>query len=100
MFPQVKQWQIRERADLSQRELAERAGCHLMTIAKLERGVQEPAWPLVLKLADVLGVECTAFIASDAAHSAEKRGHGRPPKGRVEAEGPAPKRPRGRPKKD
>jgi hypothetical protein len=66
-----------------------------MTIAKLERGVQEPAWPLVLKLAEVLQVECTAFIASDDASLAEKRARGRPPKARVEARQQVSKRSRG-----
>ena len=53
--------ELRGRAGLSQRDLAERAGCHYMTISQLERGAQEPAWPLVLALAKALGVSCEAF---------------------------------------
>ena len=49
---------------MSQRELAEAAGCNANTIAKLERGEQEPAWPLVLALSKALGVDCTAFNAT------------------------------------
>jgi hypothetical protein len=33
----------------------------MFTVAKLERGVQEPAWPLVLALAKALDVNCLAF---------------------------------------
>lgn len=51
----------REQAGLSQRELAKRVGCHYMTISMLERGTQEPAWPLVRALARALGVTCQAF---------------------------------------
>ena len=52
---------LRKGAGLSQSELAERAGCNKFTIAKMERGLQEPAWPLVLALCKALGVACTAF---------------------------------------
>ena len=45
---------VREAKGLSQRELATAAGCNANTIAKLERGEQEPAWPLVLALAKAL----------------------------------------------
>jgi putative transcriptional regulator len=52
---------IREEAGLSQSELAEKVGCHKFTISKLERGTQEPAWPLVLALCKALGLTCEAF---------------------------------------
>jgi transcriptional regulator with XRE-family HTH domain len=72
----------RERAALSQRELAERAGCHYMTISELERGTQEPAWPLVLALAKALGVSCEAVQSggeqSPAAQPAPKPSGGKP----------------------
>lgn len=45
----------------SQDHLAMLAGCHKQTISNLERGKQEPVWPLVLALAEALGVEVTAF---------------------------------------
>src|SRR5262249_48891626 len=54
---------LRQAAGLTQEGLSRLAGCHVMTITKLERGTQEPAWPLVLALAKALGVECTAFQA-------------------------------------
>jgi DNA-binding XRE family transcriptional regulator len=52
---------LREAAGLSQPELAEKAGCHKFTVSKMERGTQEPAWPLVLTLCDALGVTCEEF---------------------------------------
>jgi transcriptional regulator with XRE-family HTH domain len=51
----------REGKNWTQQQLAEAASTHVNTIARLERGEQEPAWPLVLKLAAALGVDCTAF---------------------------------------
>jgi transcriptional regulator with XRE-family HTH domain len=68
--------QLREQAGIPQADLAERAGCHPMTIAKLERGVQEPAWPLVLALAKALGVDVAAFVVEGEA------GQGGRPRGR------------------
>jgi transcriptional regulator with XRE-family HTH domain len=76
----------REQAGLSQRELAERVGCHYMTISLLERGTQEPAWPLVRALARALGVSCSAFETEESATPAPS------------AE-PASPRPRGRPRR-
>lgn len=48
---------------MSQKALADAAGIHANTVAKLERGEQEPAWPLVLAFAKALEVDCTAFSA-------------------------------------
>jgi transcriptional regulator with XRE-family HTH domain len=74
--------QLREQAGIPQADLAERAGCHPMTIAKLERGVQEPAWPLVLALAKALGVDVAAFVVEGEAGQ-EGRPRGRPLKTRT-----------------
>jgi transcriptional regulator with XRE-family HTH domain len=52
---------LREARGLTQQELADKASCNKFTVAKLERGTQEPAWPLVLAFAAALGVDCTAF---------------------------------------
>jgi hypothetical protein len=62
-----------------------------MTVAKLERGVQEPAWPLVLALAKALGVTCEAFNGEAASEAPEPRSPGRPRKAEAE-EKAAPKR--------
>jgi transcriptional regulator with XRE-family HTH domain len=69
----------RERAGLTQDKLAERAGCHPFTLSKLERGTQEPAWPLVLALAKALGVDVGAFVVEGGAEATQaKRARGRP----------------------
>jgi transcriptional regulator with XRE-family HTH domain len=52
---------LREEAGLSQAALAEKAGMNVFGVAKIEQGLREPGWATVLKLADALGVECTAF---------------------------------------
>jgi DNA-binding XRE family transcriptional regulator len=54
---------LREAAGLTQQQLADAAECNRFTVAKLERGQQEPAWPLVLALCKALGVPCTEFTA-------------------------------------
>jgi transcriptional regulator with XRE-family HTH domain len=65
---------LREEKGLTQKALADRAGCHPMTLAKLERGVQEPAWQLVLVLAEALGVPVEAFVIPAHKPAAEPRG--------------------------
>jgi transcriptional regulator with XRE-family HTH domain len=83
--------ELRETAGLTQKQLAEKASCNAFTVAKLERGVQEPAWPLVLALADALGVSTEEFRKPAKATPEPRRG--RPPK--VTAKLPA-----SRPKQD
>jgi transcriptional regulator with XRE-family HTH domain len=62
--------------------LAERAGIHKLTVAKLEQGAREPSWATILSLASALGAKCTDFEASEAEKKRAKI-----------------KRPRGRPRK-
>jgi transcriptional regulator with XRE-family HTH domain len=89
--------ELREAAGLTQAQLAERAGLHKLTVAKLEQGIREPSWATVLVLSDALGLECTAFKTEPTAgNPTGKRPRGRPRKATVE---PLPKRPRGRPRK-
>jgi transcriptional regulator with XRE-family HTH domain len=90
---------LREQATLSQRELAELAGCNQFTVAKLERGLQEPAWPLVLALAKALDVTCEAFNGEAAGEATEQRSPGRPPARKADA-GEAPPAKRGRSRKE
>jgi transcriptional regulator with XRE-family HTH domain len=73
---------LRNRAGLTQAELAERADLHKLTVAQLEQGTREPSWATILSLASALGVRCTDFEVSEA----EKK------KAKI-------KRPRGRPRK-
>jgi len=70
--------QVREAKGLTQTQLAEAAGCFPMTISKLERGAQEPAWPLVLALARALGVSCQAFQVDDGTTDAISSAAGTP----------------------
>lgn len=53
---------VRKASGLTQAELATKAGTSSNTVARLERGESEPAWPLVLALATALGVEVGAFV--------------------------------------
>src|SRR5262245_5325631 len=93
---------LRETAGLTQQQLGERAGCNPFTVAKLEAGKQEPAWPLVRALARALGVTCAAFDVPDGEPVPEPRpGRRRRPRkagaaGQVEV-GEPPRRSTGRP---
>ncbi len=57
---------LRTEKGFTQKQVAEAAGLYPNSLAKLERGEHEPSWPLVLKLAKALGVDCTAFGRDDA----------------------------------
>jgi len=90
--------ELREERGFTAQQLADLAHCHPMTISKLERGTQEPAWPLVLALAKALSVEVTAFVviepvqAEEAAQKPPGKAAGRPAGRRSAsraAEGPA-----------
>ncbi len=95
--PRLKE--LREAAGLTQGQLADRAALHPQAVVKLERGEREPAWATVIALAKALGASCEDFLKAAAAPA--QRTPGRPPKRPAEsAEPPAPKRPRGRPRKE
>ncbi len=47
---------LRREAGLSQEALARKVDCSVGTLSRLELGGREPYWPLVLLLADALGV--------------------------------------------
>jgi transcriptional regulator with XRE-family HTH domain len=71
----------REAAGKSQRALADEVGIDVVTVSRLERGEQEPAWPLVLTLCKALGVTCEAFALAPAERpAAEEPKMGRPRK--------------------
>jgi DNA-binding XRE family transcriptional regulator len=92
--PRLKQ--LREEAGLSQQDLAVKTPCSVFTVSKLERGTQEPAWPLVIAFCKALGVSCEAFQQAEGAAepAAEKAGPGRPRKaeGAPEPSGQKPKK--------
>ena len=86
--------ELREAANLSQAQLAKRAGMSKGGVADLEQNRRKPAWETVQKLCKALGVSCETF--NEEAESEELRGRGRPRKGDGEsgsdAVKPAPKR--------
>ena len=90
--------ELREQKGLTQTQLAELVGVKRDAVARWEADVREPGWSNVVALAQALGVDCTAFLQAPAERP--ETGRGRPAK-RAEPEGtPAPKRPRGRPRKE
>jgi transcriptional regulator with XRE-family HTH domain len=110
--------ELRERAGLTQGQLADRAGVKRDAVARWEAGVREPLWSHVVALCQALGVGPDAFLHEPAARPAA--GPGRPRKAAEEAPAdgghqpvkrprarprkepapaPVPKRPRGRPRK-
>lgn len=52
---------LRERAGLTQQQLAERVGMARPNLARLERGERAPSWETVLRLAEALGVSTEEF---------------------------------------
>jgi transcriptional regulator with XRE-family HTH domain len=75
--------ELRTAANLTQQELADKAGMTREGIAQLEIGRREPAWGSVVALAQALGVTCDAFLQPPAAGeeaTPEPRPKGRPRK--------------------
>ena len=72
----------RERAGLTQAELARKTGLALSYVAAVERGERNPSIGVLRGLAIALGVETGRLIPANAAAEAEraKRGRGRPPR--------------------
>ena len=88
--------ELREGAGLSREQMADAASVSIRAVVQWELGEREPGWFNMLALCKALGVDCTAFIQPPAARP--PAGPGRP---RKEPAGePAPKRPRGRPRKE
>ena len=56
----------RERALLTQDELATRAGVGVTTINRIENGRVEPHFRTIRKLAGALGVEASALVREEA----------------------------------
>ena len=75
---QARLKELREAANFTQDELAERAGMSRAGIAQLEIGRRRPAWETLQKLATALGVSIEAF-AKDAGPEKKPR-RGRPKK--------------------
>lgn len=71
---------LRERAGLTQEQLAERAGVKRGAVARWESGEREPGWSNVVALCKALGVSCEAFMQHADDAPAEKAKGGRPKK--------------------
>jgi transcriptional regulator with XRE-family HTH domain len=71
---------LREQAGLTQSQLADKAGMHKLTVAKLEQSLREPSWATVIALAAALDVPCTAFLQRPAQRPRQRPG--RPVKSR------------------
>jgi transcriptional regulator with XRE-family HTH domain len=69
--------ELRERAGLTQQQLAERAGMNKFGIAKLEQGKTKPWWESVLALANALGVTPNDFTSPPSARTDTKPGRPR-----------------------
>ena len=52
---------VRTSKGWTQKVLADKLKVHVTTISRLERGDQEPVWPLVLSLARIAGVSADTF---------------------------------------
>jgi transcriptional regulator with XRE-family HTH domain len=86
---------MREAAGLTQQELGARAGMAWRTVTHLEGGDRSPTWETVIALCLALGAEVGEFAKEPAGQPEPRRGR---PRKAVPAE-PAPKNPRGRPRK-
>lgn len=71
--------ELRDKAGLTQAQLAERAGLHLSAVTRFEQGLREPSWSTAQSLADALGVSCEELRKPPVADR-EPAPRGRPPK--------------------
>lgn len=81
--------ELRERAGLTQAQLADAVGVKVLAVTRWERGEREPGWSNIVALAAALGVDCTAFT-QEPASSSEPRPRGRPKKPAAEPEAESP----------
>jgi transcriptional regulator with XRE-family HTH domain len=72
--------ELREKVEMSQKTLADKAGLSIRQVSRMETGDQRPSWDTVLALADALGVDCNAFNVTGVtgATTAKPRSRGRP----------------------
>jgi transcriptional regulator with XRE-family HTH domain len=74
--------ELREKAGLTQAQLAEAADLPLGSIRNYEQGQREPYWRVVFRLADALGADCRAFAGCTGAAPAPPRARRRKAKGK------------------
>lgn len=82
--------ELREKAGLSRRELAEKSEVSERAIVQWERSEREPSWSNVLAIAKALGVSCEAFqlAGEEPALEAPPTKPGRPRKAPAATEEP------------
>jgi transcriptional regulator with XRE-family HTH domain len=61
--------ELRERAALSQEQLAQRSGLHPTYISGIERGHRNPSWRSMVRLCDALGVSISELARLAERHS-------------------------------
>jgi DNA-binding XRE family transcriptional regulator len=71
--------QLREKAGMTQKRLAEASGVNVWAIRGHEQGRREPNWKVAIQLARALGVTVEAF-ADCSSQAVPKRGRDRPTK--------------------
>src|SRR5437016_12504904 len=74
--------QLREKASLTQEQLAERSGVNLWTLRGYEQGRREPSWKAALSLAAALGVAAEAFADCEEGTAEDAGQQDEPPRGR------------------
>ena len=89
--------ELRERAGLTQQQLAEKAGLSQRAVSHWEQGLREPSWGNVIALTKALDVDANAFLQPPQAVAEVKPG--RPRKATGEEAEKQEKRPVGRPRK-
>lgn len=70
---------LRDEQGLTQQQLADEIGINTNTLAKIERGIQEPSWPLVLAFSRALRVS-VAYFEMPLERKPKRRKPGRPRK--------------------
>jgi transcriptional regulator with XRE-family HTH domain len=72
--------ELRERLDISQEQLAERAGLHWTYISGIERGVRDPGLNVLAKLSRALKVSMADLVVDLRPNVRHKARKGRPAK--------------------
>jgi transcriptional regulator with XRE-family HTH domain len=69
---------LRAERGITQEEMAFRADVTIATLSRVERGVTNPAWPTLVKIAEALGIAPVELIAAAEAARAAKARQARP----------------------
>src|SRR5262245_47481737 len=69
--------ELRTRARLTQKDLAEKAGVAQRTVSSLEQALYEPVWSTAVALAQALGVDIRAFLKGPSSRPVAERGRPR-----------------------